>query len=180
MKRSRFTGMVLSVLLAFASSGWALTLADVGTVDEKIAQTYLANSSDANELAWVRSILGEDTYMNTKYDVTGSDWQMVTDADNTYALNLQSDPPATHFLVKIGIGGNDSTDQDTHFLFENKASYEWAVVALVDLGYAVSIKGVDRISHIDEFGAVPEPGTILLLGSGLLGLGLYGRKRAKA
>lgn len=34
-------------------------------------------------------------------------------------------------------------------------------------------------SHDTTINPVPEPGTIVLLGAGLLGLGLYGRKRAK-
>jgi PEP-CTERM motif-containing protein len=44
--------------------------------------------------------------------------------------------------------------------------------------------GPGAISHVSLYGEtsnpVPEPGTILLLGAGLLGLGLYGRKRMKA
>jgi hypothetical protein len=38
----------------------------------------------------------------------------------------------------------------------------------------------DAVLYVKDISAVPEPGTIFLLGAGLLGLGFYGRKRMKA
>lgn len=81
------------------------------------------------------------------------------------------------FLVKIG-AGDLGANQPDHYLFANNASLDWAVVNLMDLGIT-DITAVGRISHVDEFNktAVPEPSSMLLLGSGLAGLGLLGRKR---
>jgi hypothetical protein len=38
----------------------------------------------------------------------------------------------------------------------------------------------DAVFYVKDISAVPEPGTILLLGAGLVGLGFYGRRRMKA
>jgi len=67
------------------------------------------------------------------------------------------------------------------FLFANNEFKDWAVLDLHDI-YVASVTNIAKISYLSEFNAppVPEPGTILLFGGGILGLGLFGGKRRKA
>lgn len=175
------TLMVIAGLLLMTASSWAVPISynvggtDVGVQDSLIDHTRLDNSGDQTELDWVQKVLGyTDVTLDTKYDTVGGDWQK-TNGTGIWALSLQFDPE--YFLIKTGGGGGS----DTHYLFNNLDSLSWAVIALSDVNIT-QIKGVSRISHVDEFkGApVPEPGTVVLLGCGMLGLGLYARRRIKS
>jgi hypothetical protein len=173
--RKLLTSMVLGGLLAFAGSAWALSLADVGGLDPLVTNgaAKLANSGDALELAWVNSVLGTNYTTMVKYDTPGiSSWQSLTDP-NCVALQLQ-DTPAFYFIKTGNVGTFD------HFLFSN--TNDWAALNLLSsFGEGYEIKGFGKFSHTGELGStpVPEPGTFLLLGGGLFGLAIFGKRRMK-
>jgi hypothetical protein len=180
MKRTFLASMVFLGVLAFAGSAWALTISggtEVGGLDSLIDTEIIAVPNAANELAWVQGELG-NVNINITYDVIAGDWEETNEAD-TFALELDGTPE--YFFLKLGTGGLNPL-QPTHFLYQNLAEFSYAVVALAELNvFGASNFDIGRVSHIGEIGTapVPEPGTILLLGGGLLGLALYGRKRMK-
>ena len=73
-----------------------------------------------------------------------------------------------YYLLKLG---NGVVSGDSSFIFENVSNLDFAVVDLDAFGEKVDMYA---ISHVTV--PVPEPSTMLLLGSGLVGLALYGRK----
>ena len=80
-------------------------------------------------------------------------------------------------VLNIASGGSNSWlsfNADAQYLFIME---DWASTAVGDgrPGDDVLVKGLQA-----DIAPVPEPATFLLLGSGLLGLGWYGRKRKKA
>jgi len=178
MKRHLLTILVLFGLLAFANAGWSLTInsgaIDVGAKDLFRDSALLPNSGDQTEINWVNSVLGTSFTTMDKYDVEAPNWTAVDSSPGIWALDLKDDP--MYILVKIGTGSLPQGTHD-HYLFENLAEFGWAVIAFSDLN--ISDINVSRISHVGEFGTtpVPEPSTMFLLGSGLLGLVGYGRKK---
>ncbi len=168
--------VIVMFLAVTCSTAWAIPMATVGGIDTLLYATNLDNSGDATVLRWAEETVGFDLYYNSEEGkIEGySSWIEVDDNPGVYALALTGN--SAYFLVKTG---KNAESPYTHFLFQNVMGPSWAVVNLNDHG----IKNIGKVSHTSQFDAgstpVPEPSTILLLGSGLLGLGLYGRKRKK-
>jgi hypothetical protein len=193
MKKQLMTllaGAVLAVCSIFAITTSALALkvgtTDVGGVDTLIADTLLSNSNPATEIAWINSILTSlNNTVVTSYqtiDFSGNPanfWQQ-TNVVGTYAMKTPTNPE--YFMIKTGkIGSPDYRD----FLFDNQNSMAWAVVNLSGLAAditEINQLNIGKFSHILEVNGdsttVPEPGTMMLLGFGMLGLAIYGKRRA--
>lgn len=75
---------------------------------------------------------------------------------------------------------NSITEQETNKkCYWKKGKYVCRnVVNEVVVGYDIDIKSFAPFSHDAESRQVPEPSTIILLGVGMLGLGIWGRRRA--
>ena len=188
MKRYLFQGMLLGCILALAIPAWSATITigstdyDVGGLDSLIYQTdqtnissYDADTGETKEQAWVEDVLNTEVSPYIKFDAPET-WYAVTGlADGTWARPLAGEP--VWFLVKTGSGAGSTGD--SYFLFENEASLQYAVINLVALGFPNGIEEFGVISHYSEIGStsVPEPGTMMLLGSGLVGLAAWGRKK---
>jgi hypothetical protein len=167
-----------------ASADYLVGLTDVGGLDTLLTSTTLGDSGDATETNWVQGYLRDNGYISLT-DTISLLWKpsggwVSTDTPGTWAfefLDASTTPPASYepewFLVKIGAGHTGAND---HYLFKNEASLAWAVVQFAQFGFTTM--NIGRISHVGLYGGttVPEPTTILLLGSGLIGLFACRRK----
>ncbi len=184
----KFLGFLYIMLIVFGflvipASTMALSLSDVGGVDQLIAQTNLGNSGDDTELNWVNSILDGYYVLTSKTDTKkGAGWLNIEgeDAVSTFAYDVSA-ANTEYFLVKTGNLGTSYRD----FLFKNIGDLDWAVINLEGMGFSTNdIENVGKLSHIDTFkdppppplNPVPEPATMLLFGSGLLGIAGLRRK----
>jgi hypothetical protein len=178
MKKSILLTGILCTFLLFGGTALALTInsgaIDVGVVDDVFTSATIANSLEAEE-QWIQDELGE-TWTLTKDDNPGLFTQV--DGETTiYAGLLNS--PVDYYLVRIGTGGLPA-GTDSHWLYTNNASKNYAVLDYTDWGTSQNID-IFRISHIGEANgvSVPEPASMFLLGTGLLGLVVVRRRSKK-
>lgn len=202
MKKWIAGALAVMALAAFASPARAITIdgvtftdigvAAVGSEDTFMGAGNIANSNPVTEANWIASVLGIDasalTY--TQLDNSGGEdgaWLHVVgeSSGDLWAWDFGSSAPA-YFLIKTGNSTSISGASGAFnvFLYQNLSSLQYGVIDLDDYYFTNGrgrVRSVDifRVSHVGQTGTsqVPEPGTLLLLGSGLLGLSLMRRRR---
>jgi hypothetical protein len=171
---------VLSVGLATPAWSYFVGTTDVGAVDTWKAASPSIGSSDAAELAYIRLTAGDNTLLlGGKLENSGMVWQPVNYEPYIWAIYFGSSEPS-YFLLKTGnLNPGGTTPLQYTIVFQNVASMEWGVIDLRSLpapGSEYEIAEIGKISHVTY---VPEPGTMLLLCFGLIGLAAGSRKFRK-
>jgi hypothetical protein len=157
---------------------------DVGNIDSFQTSASIGNSEDA-ELTWVNTTLPLEMTFLAKTEAGDADWVWynVLNTEGIFAFALKNN--AQYFSLKIGNGvASLLPSTNDRYLFENIDSLEWAVIDMRDMGFSgtggpVNWNNVTSISHVSEFSPVPEPATMLLFGSGILGLAAVARRKKR-
>jgi hypothetical protein len=174
----------VATLMLFASSARvaAVDFATVVSEDTFVTKDNVGDS-DAAELAFIAAELGLDpaTLTYEKINLDGpSSFEEVTGepSGDLWAIQFSdfgiTDPIA--FVVKFG-----NADFD-HYLYLNVDSLDWGVVDLDDVIAASGNITIESISHTGTVSGdqvtVQEPGSLLLMGCGLVFLSRKLRRRA--
>jgi len=175
----KILGCLLCVMLVFCLSG--PVSAAIYPPDQFIDSTilYPPNKSDLDEQAWLEAIIGDTLEHITTIDFVDGP-KLLEDYDPGIG-------GWTYAIVKIGEGDLDGQDWLFAYLDMPDGTALPGLDNILTVNYAGPGNTYDDngfmrgVSHIQFFGpqSVPEPATMLLLGSGLLGLALFGRQRFK-
>ena len=176
--------MVVVALSTFSVNALAIPLATVGTQDTLLASDTLKNSGFKTERDWIQDVLGVSIdYTQLSGSVSdGSNWEAVdSGVAGDYAFKFDIGFNTAYYLLKVG-GGNGTGTEETHYLYNNLDSLQYAFINLSDFGANVKLDNIGVISHGGHTGGggtnVPEPGIVGLLAIGLLGM--VARRKLKA
>ena len=162
----KLLGCFLCVMLLFCLATPAaadILVVDVDPPDTDTNPQWFSPTNPDAEEAWLEGLLGlyydDPSVEFIQKDETGDPLDVVP-SSWTYAV------------LKYGVGEPGLPNPD-HWAIEDDGDN---ILQLSGLGLPTT-----GLSHVSYFGprSVPEPATMLLLGSGLLGLALFGRQRFK-
>lgn len=183
MKISKlFSALAFAGLALYGASAHAAF-----TLDLKIGEALLGNSGDATELAAIEAATGNNSLVQDfKLDFDLGDAILNPGTLDQWVLDVAPNTPG-YFLLKFGIGGTGAT-ADT-FFFQNIGELTKLVFSNADVQFLSggncgannnNACNIGRLSHYSGFsgnGVVPEPGTIALLGLGILGFAASRRRK---
>jgi hypothetical protein len=185
MKQFRLRGLVCGLLLAASSTALAIPLSTTGGADELVDYADAQNNADRVQFVADYLMVEASTLSLTTLLSSGGEdglWQQVGDSTSTlWALDFGFEP--AWFLVKTGSGvgvGGDAGPYNTFLYLNNGIGGTLAdQFGVIDLGLFTRSRGNIEIQMVSHVG-VPEPGTLVLLGSSLLGFGLNGIRRRRS
>lgn len=196
------TGLSLLAMVGMVNAASFTFDGNIAYHNDVVEIGFTLDSDTTNVSVWTDSYLGGVNFdpITAVWQSTGSDYNLIGENDDNAAIAAGQTSwdsglefaslVAGDYLFTIATYSNfaNGTLLSQGFAYDSDTPIPLSVwdqpASEVNMGtyYRVNLDGVDdATNNTDPAPApVPEPSTILLLGSGLLGLGWYGRKRKKA